>query len=142
MNVRFIAAFLVLVGSCVGQAPAGLSAKVKAELEGKYRFAPPPPVEAADKGTVPGEEAVLRLEPFTVTAFNSFRHDVGEAARRAAEAREAIRFSPFKGGLIWSDQIGPVDLKLGIWPMLIPYAGDALNKPGMRLSVDVIKINW
>ena len=145
MKVRAVILVLALAGSCLGQSETTPSAQLSRKLHEAYRYTPPSPA-AAPKAVEPDppqdDDAVVKLEPFTVTAFTTFEKDLAEAARRAAAAREAEKFSPLTGGLILAKQFGRVELKLGLWPELVPVEAEFPPRHAPKLLVDVIRINW
>ena len=138
MIVRISALLLLTVGCCWGKAETAVTARLKAELKEAHPYVPP----AAPGGdTDLGGDPVFHLEPMTVTSSSSFEVDLQAEARRAAAAREARKFSPQKGGLIFSS--GRMDL--GFWPKLVPVESvevGSLKKQTVGISVDLLRIKW
>jgi hypothetical protein len=142
MSLRFAAFLLVSACPVVGQTTLDFSGRLNTELRQEYTYDPSAEVAPAAPVLALADDDVVQFEPFTVTAFDHFQQDITEAARSAAAAREAAKFSALRGGQILETAIGPVDLKLGIWPQLIPFTPEAPWKTGTKLSVDVIRISW
>jgi hypothetical protein len=142
MSLRLAVFLLVSACSVVGQTALEFSGRLNAELHKEYTYDPSAEVVPAAPVLALADDEVVQFEPFTVTAFDHFEQDITDAARQAAAAREAAKFSALRGGQILETEIGPVDFKLGVWPQLIPFTPEAPWKTGMKLSVDVIRISW
>ena len=138
MIVRSAALLLLAVGCCWGKPETAVTARLKAEFKEAHPYVPP--ATLAGEAEL-GGEPVLHLEPMLVTGSSSFEVDIQAEARRAAAAREARKFSPQKGGLIFSS--GRMDL--GFWPKLVPVESvevGTLKKKTVGISVDLLRIKW
>jgi hypothetical protein len=138
---RSVLLFLGVAGSCLGQAGGSPSGELKQALKEGYVFSALP---ASDREpTQPAnDEPILRLDTFTVTMRPAFDRDLYVAAQREAGRKAAAKFSPIKGGLIFSQRIGVADLDLGIWPKLLLQKAGFVRPAGVMLSVDVLRLNW
>ena len=64
------------------------------------------------------------------------------AAREEAALKDAAKFSPLTGGLLLSKKFGAAQLDLGIWPKLEMLSPTPVRDQGIRLKVDLLRINW
>lgn len=115
-----------------------VTARLKAELKEAHHYIAP---VAGAENSEWTSDPVLHLEPMLVTGSSSFEVDILAEARRAAAAREAMKFSPLKGGLIFSSG----RTELGFWPKLVPVdavEAGTVKKKTVGISVDLLRIKW
>ena len=138
MMARPTALFLLAVGSCWGRAETVVTARLKAELKAAHPYVLP--IAGEENPDLSGEP-VFKLEPMLVTGSPTFEVDILAEARRAAAAREAMKFSLRKGGTLFSSRRAD----LGFWPKLVPVTelGAGQVKRGtVGIAVDLLRIKW
>lgn len=128
------AGLLLLAQGGWAQADTPVAARLKAEFKATYTYSPPATVE---ENPVGDGEPILELEPMVITRPLS-EVDIMEAARRAAEAREAKKFSALKGGTLLSFRRGD----LGFWPQIVPVDATPVKKAEVLLVIDLLRIKW
>ena len=113
----------------------------KTALKNDYHYSPEPP--AQEKPALePTEGEILYLEPIVVR-ITSFLHDLEEASRRAEAAKKDAKFSPITGGLIFSKKLRSTNLKVGLWPKLVPVSTrGGIKKDDVGISIPVLKLDW
>ncbi|HVU15621.1 MAG TPA: hypothetical protein VHD32_01755 [Candidatus Didemnitutus sp.] len=117
MKTRIIPLFLILAGTTFGAMPAILSPQAQAELNRENNR---PPVRPTDS---------LRKMDFQVPT-----------------PPENHRFTRDKGGFLAMERVGPVDLKIGVWPsvqsFLSPFIDHTPPEQQTRVSFELAKIAW
>jgi hypothetical protein len=130
---------LLGAGGCWAKEAGAVKERLKADLREKHSYLPPKPVESSP---VPADEPVHQLDPVVVTRPGFRVEDLLADARRAAEAEKAKKFSPLKGGLLYSKKFGGRELDLGVWPKLVPVAETPVKKGEVMLRVDLLRLRW
>ena len=142
---RIVLPLLVLAGTCHGQSDEVAPDRLMAALRDSFSFSPLPPLLATEPTIEPVDEdanSILHLETMKVTATTGFHRDLLEAAKRAAAVREAAKFSPLTGGLIYSMRVGFADLDVGVWTFWAPHRVESLHRQDPMLWAQIFRLRW